>query len=207
MIHTIGRHRVKHGDITKGIHDLMQSERANIFYSDPPWGAGNLKYWQTMNNKMTGAMPQEVDYSEFLTSIFKTAVTYTDGPILIEYGIRWRNDIIQYGEGFGLKHHGIADLLYRSGSKLLPLDLHLFSKGNISIPENYFEKLRGTIGYETVRRAVLPFALENATILDPCCGMGYTASVAIESRMRFRGNELNSARLDKTIAKLQRDAK
>ena len=205
MIHIIGKHRVKHGDVTQGISDLMQSETANIFYSDPPWGAGNLKYWQTMNHKMTGQSPKEVDYDRFLNSIFKSARDYTSGPILIEYGIRWRNDIKQYGERYGLQHHGIANLLYRSGSKLLPLDLHLFSNGQINIPPDYFKKLENTVGYETVRRAVLPFAVEGATILDPCCGMGYTALVAIEGRMRFRGNELNSARLDKTIAKLERD--
>jgi predicted methyltransferase len=36
-------------------------------------------------------------------------------------------------------------------------------------------------------------------ILDPCCGMGYTAQIAIDNGMYFYGNELNAKRLQKTI--------
>ena len=51
--------------------------------------------------------------------------------------------------------------------------------------------------------AVAPFAVPGGIILDPMCGMGYTAEAAKSNRMRFRGNELNQHRLDKTIARLR----
>tara|TARA_R110000737_G_scaffold166014_1_gene193262 strand:+ start:891 stop:1076 length:186 start_codon:yes stop_codon:yes gene_type:complete len=53
MIYKIGEHTVRHGDIHNEIeiNELTQNIKANIFYSDPPWGSGNLKYWDTMNKK------------------------------------------------------------------------------------------------------------------------------------------------------------
>ena len=45
MIYKIGEHTVRHGDIHNEIeiNELTQNIKANIFYSDPPWGSGNLK--------------------------------------------------------------------------------------------------------------------------------------------------------------------
>ena len=57
-----GLHKIKHGSITLGIAELMGQEKASLVYSDPPWGAGNVRYWQTINNKMTGANPQYLSY-------------------------------------------------------------------------------------------------------------------------------------------------
>ena len=51
MIYHIKHHRVQHGNIYDDFMPLMQQEKADIFYSDPPWGIGNLKYWQTLNVK------------------------------------------------------------------------------------------------------------------------------------------------------------
>jgi 16S rRNA G966 N2-methylase RsmD len=51
MITDIGIHRVQHGDIMNGLDELMEGDKADFIYSDPPWGQGNLTYWQTMNKK------------------------------------------------------------------------------------------------------------------------------------------------------------
>ena len=206
MIADIGMHRVRHGDVmdTDGINLLMGDDRADIFYSDPPWGEGNLKYWQTMNQKMTGTKAQPVDLDKFLHNIFSIAVTYTNRVILIEYGVRWYDMIKQRGEAFGLTHYGAGNCLYRSGSKLRPLHLHLFGKGQLAVPQGYFQGLTDTTAMKTLRQAVMPFAEPGKIILDPCCGMGYTAQVALETGMVFRGNELNYKRLAKTIKRLQR---
>ena len=39
-------------------------------------------------------------------------------------------------------------------------------------------------------------------ILDPMCGMGYTAQASINRNLSLRGNELNKTRLEKTIQRL-----
>lgn len=36
----------------------------------------------------------------------------------------------------------------------------------------------------------------------PCCGMGFSAQIACDNKMMFRGNELNSKRLEKTKLRL-----
>ena len=55
MIYNIKNHKVQNADIMQGIDNLMLNEKADFIYSDPPWGQGNLKYWQTMNVKMNNA--------------------------------------------------------------------------------------------------------------------------------------------------------
>jgi len=200
MILVKGKHRFKHGDIMNGIGDLMIDERADIFYSDPPWGKGKLKYWYTINKKETGEEVKVANFSSFLSQVFCIIRQFSKNVILMEYGVRWKDEIIKRGREYGLIHNGVADLQYKSGSRLLPLHLHIFSQeGEIELPPNYLENLKGSTGLNTVRKAIYPFAKENKVILDPCCGRGYTAQVAKETGMEFRGNEFNKKRLDIAI--------
>ena len=205
MITEIGKHKVKHGDLMGGIVDLMGDDRAYIFNCDPPWGAGNLKYWQTINTRMTNAPKRDIDFNSFMDKVFELAVKYTTGFVIISYGVRWKEEVIHMGVRSGLKHLGMSRALYRSGSELLPLDVHVFSKGNLELPHHYFKGIDNTSGYETVSRLIMPIAKPNQIILDPACGLGLTARAAIESGMIFRGNEINERRLQKTIDLLKRD--
>jgi len=204
MITKIKDHAVKHGCVMQGIDDLMQGEKADIFYSDPPWGQGNLKYWQTMNNKMTGASKSDIELTEFIAQIFNIANEYSKEWIFIEYGVKWKDQIQSYGKKMGFNSIDIIELQYRSGNRLLPLHLHIFSKKNSVLPVGYAEKVSGTHGFNSLKQALLPLAKEGGLVLDPCCGMGYTARLALLSGMRFRGNELNAKRLQKTIDKLSK---
>ena len=203
MIQEIGLHKVKHGNVMSGIDDLMNGEKADIIYSDPPWGAGNLKYWQTLNLKDNGTPRNDVELDAFLAQIFSICQKYAKDVVLIEYGVRWEQEIKDMGAKYGLVHNGIAELLYRSGSKLLPLHLHIFSKSKLVLPVSYIENLKGSYGLDTLRKAIAPFAQQGKIVLDPCCGMGYTAQIAIDNGMVFRGNELNKKRLSKTIKRLE----
>jgi hypothetical protein len=207
MIKSIGKHKVQHANVMNGIDKLMEGQLAQIVYSDPPWGQGNLSYWQTMNNKMTGAEKEHVDYNNFLNQIFSIAYKYSKDIVFIEYGIQWEKDIIELGTKHGLKHIGLAHPIYRSGSRMLPLHLHIFAKSNVQLPNGYLDSIKDTYGLETLKRAIKPFVKEGEIILDPCCGMGYCAQMAIDNNMVFRGNELNEKRLSKTINRLEKDAK
>lgn len=204
MITQIGNHRVKHGDLMNGIDDLMEGRKAFIFYSDPPWGQGNLNYWQTINNRMTGAERTQINLGSFLEKVFELATKHTSDWVFIEYGIKWKDLIISMGEKYGLVHLGVAEPKYRSGSKLLPLNLHIFNKNKVRLEDGYLEAISGTHGFETLRKAVLPISKAGELILDPSCGMGFTAKVGVEAGMVFRGNELNEKRLQKTIDFLQK---
>jgi hypothetical protein len=123
---------------------------------------------------------------------------------MMEYGIRWRADVERRASRHGLGILLRCESMYLSGSKLLPLDFYVLSRKPLAIPERYAAMVRGLRGKDLPIGAVAPFAVRRGIILDPMCGMGYTAEAARRHGMRFRGNELNRQRLEKTIARLRR---
>lgn len=203
---TIGPHRVRHGDLRDegAIDELMQGEVADFIYGDPPWGAGNLNYWQTLNKKHTGAVPVKVDYDSFQDLYFKTVFDCTKDVAIIEYGQRWREGIIAMAEGMGFHHIGVTDSTYTS--QRMPMDVHMLSKsGNAEMTNEVRACCFNYFGYKLVRemfKILVP--KETAIVMDPTCGMGWTARACIENGIAFRGNELNSKRLSKTIARLEK---
>lgn len=206
MVRQIGSHRVRCGDIFDNLDELYGDKKIDIFYSDPPWG--NLEFWQTLNNKMTGAEKKKTDLLKFLQRFFDVAVKYTkdNAPIFVEYGIKWNQQLVEIAMCHGLKHEAEIEMLY--GSPARPMVLNIFSKtGDLNITSDYKQAVYHTKGYKSLLAALVPFTSNGATekkltITDPCCGLGYTARYAIEHGLSFYGNELNQARLDKTIAKL-----
>jgi len=204
MITNIGGHKVKCGNLIDGIDDLMGNDMADILYSDPPWGEGNLKYWNTINQRDNkNEQKENVSLDKFLNILFSVAVKYCRGPIIIEYGIRWKASLIDKAKEYKLNSIIVCDAIYKTGSKFLPLNIHVFSNKDIMLPEDYKDTLKNTSSLQTVRMAIKPFAQAGKIILDPCCGMGKTAAIAKEYDMIFRGNELNKKRLDKTIKLLK----
>lgn len=205
MIYEIGRHKVQCQDVMLGLSELMGEDQADFVYSDPPWGQGNLKYWQTINNRHTGAMKSDIKYNDFLHRYFKLLSTYAKDVAVIEYGQKWRDDIRFTVSEYGFSHHGCCTSLYKSGSKLYPLDVHLISKsGNYSLNPSFEEGCFNLRGLKLVKHAFQHYCPKNASIvLDPMCGMGYTAQTTKDMGLIFRGNELNQKRLDKTIKRLK----
>lgn len=202
----IGPHRVRHGDLRDegAIDELMQGEVADFIYGDPPWGGGNLNYWQTLNKKHTGAEPRRVEYEDFQNIYFSTLAQYSSDVVVVEYGEGWRQDIINFGEAHGLKHAGHATSFYTSKNQ--PLDVHLFSKsGTAELTNKFKATCYNNKGYALVREVFKLLCPGGATtVLDPTCGMGYGARAAMEFGLVFRGNELNRHRLQKTIDRLSK---
>jgi len=208
MITEIGDHRVRHGNVMDGIDSLMNGDVADFVYSDPPWGQGNLTYWQTMNQKMTGAEPVAISYEDFLHNIFAIMERYAKDTILIEYGVRWRQDIQDLALEYGFKSGGVAPSIYGSKSKNYPLDIHIFSKsGDAVVKAPYAVRVEEAMGISVVHAAFDSYAPETGIVLDPMCGIGFTAQAAIDRGLVFRGNELNEKRLEKTIARLEKSIK
>lgn len=201
----IGQHRVRHGDVYDDLGELLQGHKTDLFYSDPPWGEGNLRYWQTMNHKMNGADRKEVNLVSFLHRVIDVAVTYTndDAIILFEYGCRWHDQFKAMAEEHGLHHLCSTEMVY--GSPARPVMSLLFDKdGSHKIPEGYQESVYHTTGYKSLLAAMGPFVQGRKSVLDPCCGLGYTAKFAVDHGLTFYGNELNRKRLDKTIERLSK---
>ena len=204
MITEIGKHRVRHGNVMDGIDDLMGGQKADFIYSDPPWGQGNLRYWQTMNNKMTGAEKRDVIYDDFISHYFQLIAKHAKDKCVIEYGCQWNNDVVEMATANGFTHHGSTVCYYRAGSQMRPCDLHFLSKGSpIILTEEFKRVCTEKQDLDLVEYIFNYLGVPNEGIcLDPMCGMGFTAQAAINRGMRFYGNELNAKRLEKTKARL-----
>ena len=206
MISKIKNHRVKHGNIMDGIADLMEDKKADFIYSDPPWGQGNLRYWQTMNNKMNGTEKKDIEYNNFISHFFNLIATYAQDICVIEYGCQWNEDIIKMSEKVGFKHYGSTVCYYKAGSNLRPCDLHFISKKSVINLTDEF-KFNCTKKQDLALVEYIFDYLDipnNGICLDPMCGMGFTAQASINKGMTFYGNELNKKRLQKTIARLEK---
>lgn len=204
MITNIGKHRVRHGNVMDGIDDLMAGEKADFIYSDPPWGQGNLRYWQTMNNKMNGAEKRDVTYHDFISHYFGLIAKYAKDKCVIEYGCQWNEDIVKMAESNGFIHHGSTVCYYKAGSTIRPCDLHFLSKGSPVVLTEEFKEACGVKQDLDLVEYIFDYldVPSDGVCLDPMCGMGFTAQAALNMGMRFFGNELNYKRLEKTKARL-----
>jgi hypothetical protein len=204
MMTEIGPHRVRCGSVMDDLDGLLRGERADLIYTDPPWGQGNVRYWQTINQRQTGAERQDIEFGAFLARVFDVLARYAAGPVFVEYGIRWRPEIESQTKRCSFRIELRCPSLYASGSNLLPLDFYVLSRQPLAIPAGYADMVGRLKGKDLPIQATAPFATAGGIILDPMCGMGYTAEAARRHGMRFRGNELNRHRLEKTIARLRR---
>ena len=194
----INQHAVRCGDIMDGIDELMGDNIADLVYTDPPWGQGLLKYWQTKNKKDTGSNTRLINHDLFLKKLFSILFKYSRNNVFVEYGKQWRDQIVHMGVATGFKHGGLAITYYRSGSVIRPSDIHLFTKNNSSVSGEMKKNALELKGYPLVESCFKEYGLEKGIALDPMCGMGYSAKAAISMDMKFYGNELNSKRLEKT---------
>ena len=204
MIEEIGPHRVRVGDLQSGIGDLMHGERADLVYSDPPWGDGNHRYWMTSLRKDTGITVESPGYQAFLDSFFSAALTYGRGTVVVEYGVRWQGALVDIAAAHGLRNVAVAETRYRSGAKYLPMRVLLFRSGPDSPNDGQFAAaLEGSYGIDTVQRVICMFAGPGSIVLDPCCGKGLMARATARVGARFRGNEINPKRAAVTIRALR----
>lgn len=200
-VQAVGAHRLVCGDITEPtmLATLMGDERADVIYSDPPWGPGNQQYWHTMNRR--GSAPR-TSWGDFLAAFCRACATYRTptAPVFIEMGLRWVEDLDVAMAGVGLPHVRRWTITYGPKSKPLPNTLTLY--GPQDVPIDLPDPPHG----EPVTRAVLGAAVRpDAVVLDPCTGLGMTARITHALGGRFRGSEMNPARLARTAMWLQKE--
>lgn len=196
-IDAIGRHRLLCGDITTGaVTALMGTDRADVIYSDPPWGPGNLQYWATMHSR--GSIPCE-HWPAFLTAFCVACATYRapDAPVFVEMGLRWLVELDATMASVGLERRHRWEILYGPKSKPLPNALTLYGTHDVHVE---LVERRG----EPVTRQILGAVVRPGTVvLDPCTGLGMTARITHALGGNFRGCELNPTRLERTAAWLR----
>lgn len=206
MIKQIGVHRVSDACITSNqVDELMAGMRARVLYSDPPWGDGNLKYWATINERMTGRRFSPLTYSQLLSRLKDLIQRYVTGHVFIETGKRFVDRALADFKPVINRAHAYK-IKYRSGSRFIENYLiHGWTNDSGAAPFDFDPT--GMAGYSVVERCIHEVSLPQEIVFDPCCGMGYSARAAVNAGMRFFGNEFNTARLEKTILFLNSHAK
>ena len=120
MILSIGPHRITNASIENIILDeMLCGVKVDILYSDPPWGDGNMKYWATLNKKMTGKSFTPLTYQSLINRIFDLVNKYVSGYVCIETGLRWEQQLISEMQSRGMSHIKSFLLHYQSGSKMI----------------------------------------------------------------------------------------
>lgn len=195
----IGPHRLLCGDITSGaVSRLMKGEKADVIYSDPPWGPGNLQYWSTMNQR--GSVPRE-NWPKFLRAIAQACAVHRtpESYVFLEMGLRWTDELDAAMKEVGLPLRRRWRIFYGPRKQPLPNSLALYGPMDLDIEVPEYG--------EPVTRAVLSAVVRPGTVvLDPCTGLGMTARNTHRLGGRFRGTELNPARLERTAAWLRKRA-
>ena len=191
----IGNHAITLGSVENNQVETLFSggEKADIIYSDPPWGDGNMKYWATQCEKMTGTRPKQFTYAEMLARFNQLIKNHCKGAVFIETGPRWEQQVIEAMQSIGVQISQVVRIVYGSGKTTFPNILICGSVNGVApiVPP----------GTENLKGVKLPtsLAIANAVpggiLFDPCCGMGYSAKAAVAAKMRFRGNEFNAKRL------------
>jgi len=164
----------------------LEGELADIVYSDPPWGPGNLMYWRTHNLETS-----RPDWSVFLDT-FTAVVSASVRPgahIFVEMGVRWVDELSSAMRSHGIHESARWNCLY--GNPKLPNILWYSGPGCTTDPS-------GLSGVKMTHTALSGVARPGALVLDPCCGKGMTARCAIRLGMRFSGVELNPRRAEVT---------
>jgi hypothetical protein len=162
---------------------VLQGEKADIVYSDPPWGSGNLKYWRTMNKENI-----EVDWEEFLL-LFCSIVasnTKTGAEIFVEMGCRWVDQLAEQMSAVGIRETQRIECTYRGGAKRYP---NILWHSGTDIDLDYRDG-----GVTMTREVLASVVLPGGVVFDPCCGKGMTAKCAFRLGMGFVGIELNPKR-------------
>ena len=198
-MYEIGKHKFECKSIeTLDVGNLLQGRKANVLYSDPPWNAGNIKYWATMNKKMTGEEFKPLSFEDLISTIGGIIKNHVDGYVFLEVGIKQAPEIVsQLGD---IIHNAkIHEVLYKGGGKWTPNAV--ISASTQEVYNGFNLDLTGTKcdGPILPDRCLGNVATKGDLILDPFCGLGNTGKACIKWELEFRGNEFNSARLNRTM--------
>lgn len=203
VIEAIGNHRLLCGDITMGsVARVMRNERADVIYSDPPWGEGNQKYWHTIQQR--GSLPR-TSWDGFLDIFCKTCIAFRkpSAPVFVDMGKQWTEQLRETMRQNGLSFIRGWIVLYGNRRKPLEQTLSLFGRDvpGIIWPEEF------PFGLATTRAVLNASVRPGDIVLDPCTGCGDTAKITHKLGGCFRGTELNPNRLEETAEWLRKNVK
>lgn len=187
-----GPHAVTLGSVTGPQVDDLVDRPVDILYSDPPWGDSYMKMFATHTQKATGTRPVQPSYQALCDRYADLIQRYVREWVFIEDGVRAYKPMLDAVS----PHLAAVDVLSMKYGDDLSAVLIVGRRTPGPLPTLHLEGLKGL---PFVKHVLGTVARPGAVVLDPCCGAGYTAKAAVFHGMTFLGNELNPARLQKTM--------
>ena len=195
----VGPHRLSLGSLMgTQVEEALQGETVQILYSDPPWGDPLLKRFATDTERATGTRPVQPTYAEVCARYADLVTRYVTEYVFIEVGKASAPPMIEAVTPL-LNDPRIVPFWYGANIEGVLIYGGRGANGSPALGD-----LHGLKGLPFVKSVLGTVARPGWTVLDPCCGAGYTARAAASMGMRFRGNELNPARLEKAINHLKK---
>ena len=200
---SIGPHRVTNASLDHRVLDAMLEDFGDVrvLYVDPPWGDRMMKYFATLNAKQTGEIVVPIPFDALLDRVFDLARRYVNGFVCMETGAKGVHGVVRAFDGAGLYGIEVFQSTYGTNREC---DV-VIGATSVSYADEKIKTVVSPVEGKLLTGVAVPkYVLgrlggDGCGVLDPCCGMGYTAKAAVHNRMRFAGNELNAKRLQKTI--------
>lgn len=201
-IREVGPHRIVCGDaLAGGIEAVLQGEKADVVYTDPPWGQANLSYW--LNKAGVAAAERRFDpfIEAFVQAIRDAGARY----VFLEMGVKWVDKALRCLGDYGYRHYETWATQYRSGSKILPTTLTFAYEPGEALPD-FVELPESRMGLPLVKWAIGCMNRGGVRIvLDPCSGVGPFTGLACHAHgLIFRGVEINRDRFLRSVNALQK---
>lgn len=200
MRHVISNFNIKDPRVEQNIKANFP-DKLDFCYTDPPWGSGNLNYWKTMNQKMTGANSDLINQIQLEEIFSRLIVENVKNYAFIVYGIREMDSAIamfkKYPNVKNIQHYFKT---YKSGNKMLKNVVICITLNDAPIVDwSGLENLPGLKGLEYVCNK---FKDKYKTCLELFVGIGYYLNILDKYGFIVCGNELNAARLKKALSKI-----
>jgi hypothetical protein len=170
------------------------TEPIDMIYSDPPWNAGNCRYWRTIAHRHTGEIEtHDVNFNWFWDILRGHIKQIQPRVCWIEMSVQEHTNVIEYLEGYAPPYAGKWTVCY--GSPKRPNILLRFSS------EKHISNDPTGLSGESVTEWAFnqSDSLQSQNVLDFCIGLGMTSRFAYKFDKTCYGMELNPTRLEKTI--------
>jgi len=204
----ISNHILTQGNISNNQLDLAIAQNypngIDFCYTDPPWGNGNLKFWDTVNKKMNNVEIVQIDQEALENRVVQLICTNVKNYAFIVYGVREAKSLMQKLR----LQPKVVDIQYiekkyKSGAKWLKNCVIAVTLSNNVPKEDWVTLLTNKNGRDGLRVVLDKFKGKYQSCLDAFIGQGFYLETLHEYGFHVIGNELNALRLEKAISRLK----
>jgi len=197
------KHFITQGNITDAlVEDNIKNNFPNgidFCYTDPPWGNGNLKYWKTINKKMTSNDSSLISQDELEDKIVDLITANVNNYCFIVYGVREAESLMaKFKQKQNVTDIQYYEKTYANNQKNCIICVTL-NKADLMD----FSFLQNTKGLKSLSLICEMFKDKYKTVLELFVGIGYYLKVLDKHGFTVVGNELNASRLEKALSKVR----